>query len=94
MGGPVNLKTESSSLDPEKVTERDIREVLSKTSAPRILNINGGIILVYTRMISFSKFLIGMGYPGAKSYQCGGRHLHYELLCKQPEDCGHCWLVL
>ena len=64
-GWSRELEDRILALDPEKVTARDIQEVLSKTSAPRILNIHGGIILVYTRMISFSKFLIGMGYPEA-----------------------------
>jgi hypothetical protein len=31
--------------------------------APRIINIHGGIFPVHTRMISFSEFLIGRGYP-------------------------------
>ncbi|MEO8426108.1 MAG: hypothetical protein ABI651_03255, partial [Verrucomicrobiota bacterium] len=52
-------------LDPEHVTEKDIRGVLSRTPAPRIINIHGGIYPVHRRMISFSEFLIGMGYPAA-----------------------------
>jgi len=50
--------------DPEHVTEQDILEVLSQAPAPRIINIHGGIYPVHRRMISFSEFLIGMGYPG------------------------------
>jgi hypothetical protein len=50
-------------LDPERVTESDIREVLSHAPAPRIVNIHGGIFPVYLCMESFSQFLIGMGYP-------------------------------
>lgn len=52
-------------LDPEHVTEKDIRGVLSQAPAPRIINIHGGIYPVHRRMIAFSEFLIGMGYPGA-----------------------------
>jgi hypothetical protein len=52
-------------LDPEQVTEQDIREVLSQCPAPRIINIHGGIYPVHREMISFSEFLIGMGYPAA-----------------------------
>lgn len=52
-------------LDPTHVTERDIRVVLSNAPAPRIINIHGGIYPVHRRMISFSEFLIGMGYPAA-----------------------------
>jgi hypothetical protein len=52
-------------LDPEHVTEQDVREVLSQCPAPRIINIHGGIYPVHRRMVSFSEFLIGMGYPAA-----------------------------
>ena len=51
-------------LDPEHVTDKDIREVLSQAPAPRIILIHGGIYPVQQRMISFGEFLIGMGYPG------------------------------
>jgi pimeloyl-ACP methyl ester carboxylesterase len=51
-------------LDPEHVSEKEIRGVLSGVPAPRIINIHGGISPVHLRMISFSEFLIGMGYPG------------------------------
>jgi len=52
-------------LDPEHVTEQEIRKVLSRAPAPRIINIHGGIYPVHRRMISFSEFLIGMGYPAS-----------------------------
>ncbi len=51
-------------LDPEHVAEGDIRGVLSQAPAPRIINIHGGVYPVHRRMIAFSQFLIGMGYPG------------------------------
>jgi hypothetical protein len=51
------------SFDPENVTESDIRDVLSRAPAPRIINIHGGIYPVHMRMVSFSEFLIGLGYP-------------------------------
>jgi hypothetical protein len=50
-------------LNPEHVTERDIRETLAGAPAPRIINIHGGVASVVARMVSFSKFLAGMGYP-------------------------------
>ncbi|HXG46649.1 MAG TPA: hypothetical protein VNO52_03420 [Methylomirabilota bacterium] len=52
-------------LDPASVSARDVREVLTHTPAPRIINIHGGIFPVHRRMISFSEFLVGMGYPRA-----------------------------
>jgi hypothetical protein len=50
-------------LDPEHVSGKDVLETLSNAPAPRIINIHGGIYPVHERMISFSHFLIGMGYP-------------------------------
>jgi hypothetical protein len=59
----ADLKARIMALDPERLTESQIRDVLSQAPAPRIINIHGGIFPVHTRMISFSKFLVGMGYP-------------------------------
>ena len=50
-------------LNPEHVTEADIKNVLAGAPAPRIINIHGGIYPVHRQLISFSKFLVGMGYP-------------------------------
>ena len=67
------------SLDPERITEKDVRQVLSRAPAPHIMNIHGGIYPVHLAMESFSRFLIGMGYPqeaiknpgnGSYSYSC------------------------
>jgi hypothetical protein len=52
-------------LDPLHVTAKDIREVLSNAPAPRIINIHGGSSPARQPMISFSHFLVGMGYPEA-----------------------------
>jgi hypothetical protein len=51
-------------LNPEHVTEREVREVLAGTPAPHLVNIHGGVAKVIPRMVNFSTFLIGMGYPG------------------------------
>ena len=73
------MEDEILALDPEHISENDIKNVLSSAPAPRILNIHGGIYPVYLVMISFSKFLMGMGYPeekirnpqdGSYSYSC------------------------
>ena len=50
-------------LNPEQVSAEDVSQVLSQSPAPRVLNIHGGIFPVHRRMISFSEFLVGMGYP-------------------------------
>lgn len=53
-------------LDPERVSDQDVRTVLSQGPTPRILNVHGGLGPVRHLMASFSEFLIGMGYPEAK----------------------------
>jgi hypothetical protein len=58
-------------LDPEHVSEADIRGVLSEAPAPRIINIHGGVYPVHCRMIAFAQFLVGMGYPAASLYNPG-----------------------
>jgi hypothetical protein len=50
-------------LDPEHVSETDVRQTLAETLAPHVVNIHGGIAPAQRSMISFSEFLIGMGYP-------------------------------
>ena len=50
-------------LDPEQVSERDIHEVLSNAPAPRIIMIQGGLLPIQVAMKSFSRFIIGLGYP-------------------------------
>lgn len=58
---PPALEERVLGLDPDSITDRDVREVLSQCPAPRILTLNGSIPLI--TMDSFSKFLISMGYP-------------------------------
>ena len=53
-------------LDPENVTAADVRDTLAKGPAPRIMLIHGGIYPVHLSMVSFGRFLVGMGYPEAK----------------------------
>ena len=50
-------------LDPEHVTESDLRGLLAQAPAPRIISIHGGIYPVQEQMFGFCRFLVGMGYP-------------------------------
>ncbi len=61
----TTLEDRILSLDPKRITEKDIQEVLSRYPAPRIINLNGSFPAVIT-MDSFSRFLIVMGYPEEK----------------------------
>ena len=53
-------------LDPERISEADVRTVLASAPAPRIVLVHGGVVGVYLLMESFARFLVGMGYPEAK----------------------------
>ncbi len=53
-------------LDPERMSEDDVRTLLGAGPAPRILNVHGAVYPVELIMESFSQFLIGMGYPEGK----------------------------
>lgn len=57
------LENKILALNPTNVTAQDISDVLANAPAPRIINIHGGLASVIPRMVSFSEFLIGMGYP-------------------------------
>src|SRR5438128_2084141 len=51
-------------LDPERISAADVRDVLARAPAPRIINVQGSFALV--TMQPFAEFLIAMGYPEAK----------------------------
>jgi len=68
-------------LDPEHVSDADVRQVLAAGPTPRIVNLHGGIYPVHLVMDSFARFLVGMGYPEAKIRHPGdgrGSHSPYE----------------
>ncbi len=48
-------------LDPERISARDVAEVLARVPAPRIILLQGSLALV--SMEPFAEFLIAMGYP-------------------------------
>ena len=68
-------------LDPERITEADVRDTLAAGPTPRIILLHGGIYPVYLAMTSFGRFLVRMGYPEAKIRHPGDRrwsHSPYE----------------
>ena len=48
-------------LDPDRVSPDDVREVLARVPAPRIIGLHGSVPIV--TMAPFAEFLIAMGYP-------------------------------
>jgi hypothetical protein len=53
-------------LDPDRISDDDVRNSLARGPTPRIVLVHGGIAGVYLMMESFGKFLVGMGYPEAR----------------------------
>ncbi len=53
-------------LDPEHVSEEDVRNTLARGPTPHIILIHGGVYPVHLAMASFGRFLAKMGYPEAK----------------------------
>jgi hypothetical protein len=51
-------------LDPEHITENDVRTTLALGPTPHIILVHGGVYGTHLLMMNFGKFLIGMGYPG------------------------------
>ena len=67
-------------LDPERISEEDVR-TLAAGPTPQIMMLHGGIYPVHLVMVSFGRFLVGMGYPEAKIRNPGDRrwsHSPYE----------------
>jgi len=50
-------------LNPERVSDTDVRETLARGPTPRIVLLHGGIYPVHLLMADFGGFLTGMGYP-------------------------------
>ena len=64
-------------LDPEHVSADDVR-TLAQGPAPRIILLHGGIYPVHLLMVSFGRFLTGMGYPEAQIRDPGNRDWSYS----------------
>src|SRR2546423_1790263 len=62
-------------LDPEHVTEADLRGPLVKAPAPHLVLLHGGVYPVHVLMENFARFLMGMGYPEASIRDPGDRAL-------------------
>jgi len=57
------IETRILALDPQRVSDSDVRKVLALGPTPRVIALHGGIYPVHLLMESFSRFLVGMGYP-------------------------------
>ncbi|HEY1436827.1 MAG TPA: hypothetical protein VGG82_04920 [Casimicrobiaceae bacterium] len=62
----ADLEERILALNPERISEQDVRATLSKGPTPRIILLHGGIYPVHLIMTSFAAFLERMGYPEEK----------------------------
>jgi hypothetical protein len=53
-------------LDPEHITENDVRNTLALGPTPRIILLHGGVYGTHLLMMNFSRFLSGMGYKESR----------------------------
>jgi hypothetical protein len=74
-------------LDPERLTGDDVR-TLAQGPAPRIILLHGGIYPVHLLMVSFGRFLVGMGYPEAQIRDPGNRDWSYSPYQESTELAG------
>ena len=61
-----SLEERVLALDPEHVTDHDVRFTLAAAPTPRIILVHGSVYPAFLAMTSFASFLDGMGYPDAK----------------------------
>ena len=74
-------------LDPEHISSDDVR-TLAKGPAPRIILLHGGIYPVHLLMVSFGRFLVGMGYPEGQIRDPGNRDWSYSPYQESAELAG------
>jgi hypothetical protein len=84
---PPELEDRILDLDPDHITELEVRKVLSRGPAPRIINLNGSVTLV--TMDSFSRFLIAMGYPDRSIRKPAGSGLSYSSYINSKKLAGY-----
>jgi len=75
-------------LNPEHISEEDVRDTLSKAPAPRVYGIHGGVYPVELLMRSFGRFLTGMGYPEKRIRDAGDNSWSYSPYGSGAEQAG------
>jgi len=75
---PIDTAAEERllALVPERISERDVREVLARAPAPRIITLDGSVPVV--TMAPFAEFLVAMGYPDERIRDPNGGALSYS----------------
>lgn len=65
-------------LNPEQISEEDLRHTLAAAPAPQIVAVHGGVYPVHLAMESFARFLIAMGYPEQRLRHPGDGRLSHS----------------
>jgi hypothetical protein len=60
------LESRILALDPEHISDQDVRTTLAAGPTPHIILLHGGVYGTHLLMMNFARFLIAMGYPEAK----------------------------
>jgi hypothetical protein len=63
-GSDASTEARLLALVPERISPREVEEVLARVAAPRIINLQGSVPVV--TMTPFAEFLIAMGYPAER----------------------------
>ncbi len=73
-------------LDPQRVSEQDVHEVLARVPAPRIIAFHGSVP-IHT-MAPFAEFLVAMGYPAERLRNPRDGRLTYSSFVDSREVAG------
>jgi len=60
------LEARILALDPEHITEQDVRTTLAAGPTPHVILLHGGVYGTHLLMMNFARFLMAMGYPESK----------------------------
>jgi hypothetical protein len=73
-------------LDPERLSPQEVKEVLARAPAPRVIGLHGSVPIV--TMAPFAEFLIAMGYPDERLRNPGDGRYTYSSFADSREVAG------
>jgi hypothetical protein len=82
----AGLNNALRTLDPDALSAADVRDVLARVPAPRIIALHGSVPLITMR--PFAQFLIAMGYPEARIRRPADAELSYGSYVDSRELAG------
>ena len=82
----AQLEQRLLALDPQNISEQDVREVLARGPSPHIILLHGSVP-IHT-MAPFAEFLVAMGYPAERLRNPGDGRLTYSSFVDSRELAG------